>query len=307
MGEIRSALRGLTDGNSGQGGGFIGGSNSREINARYDKLAKQLSGMYSAKGQGNLARRLLELEQLRSNALEGDARNMSTLRGQDATARAEAHRTSQLSKGQALDALTSMYGTQQNNAANRYNALVRASQKASGDSDKESAPGKSFDQLMKSLETLVPDAERRRAYASRIMAGGQEQLGDLNSLDPQTAAAAGHDAAVNARIAELADQQTGVFGTRDSGLPRISGVRKGTSLSDIWDDWFVRGGSLSEAGNRFSSSVLPFGADGSVYFMDDGRPVTAAPIDADPAFKRVADAAIEDAPNRRKKKKDEDK
>ena len=52
--------------------------NSAAINARYDKLAKELSGMYGPKGQGNLARRMLELEQSRSGALDADARNITS-------------------------------------------------------------------------------------------------------------------------------------------------------------------------------------------------------------------------------------
>lgn len=85
MDELRSALRGM--GNSSGGMGSGGRSNAEEINKRYDSLADDMRGMYSRKGQGNLARRLLELETARSNALEGDGRNLSTLRGQDGAAR----------------------------------------------------------------------------------------------------------------------------------------------------------------------------------------------------------------------------
>ena len=83
-GGITSALRGLGKGPSSPGGsGSSGGNsapadNSAAINARYDKLAKDLKGMYGPKGQGNLARRLLELEQSRSGALDADARNITS-------------------------------------------------------------------------------------------------------------------------------------------------------------------------------------------------------------------------------------
>lgn len=60
--------------------------NAIEINARYDKLAKDLAGMYGPKGKGNLARQLAALEVNRSAALDADARNMSALRGQDIVA-----------------------------------------------------------------------------------------------------------------------------------------------------------------------------------------------------------------------------
>lgn len=78
---ITSALRGLGNGPSspgGSGGNSGPADNSAAINARYDKLAKELSGMYGPKGQGNLARRMLELEQSRSGALDADARNITS-------------------------------------------------------------------------------------------------------------------------------------------------------------------------------------------------------------------------------------
>lgn len=130
MGEIRSALRGLTDGNSGQGGGFIGGSNSREINERYDKLAKQLSGMYSAKGQGNLARRLLELEQSRSNALDADTRNQSALRGQDMSASTAANSAANQARMQALQTFGAMANQRSMQSAQAQAAEFRALQDA---------------------------------------------------------------------------------------------------------------------------------------------------------------------------------
>lgn len=130
MGEIRSALRGLTDGagNRGGGGAWVGGGNSRDINERYDKLAKQLSGMYSRKGQGNLARRLLELEQSRSNALDADARNQSALRGQDMQASTAANNASMQARMQALQTLGTM--------ASQRNSATAAAAKAADDDRK---------------------------------------------------------------------------------------------------------------------------------------------------------------------------
>ena len=78
---ITSALRGMGSPGAAaerapQGGGrvsVIGGED------RYDKLAKELRGMYSAKGQGNLAKKLVELEQLRANE-QGNIRSNETSR-----------------------------------------------------------------------------------------------------------------------------------------------------------------------------------------------------------------------------------
>lgn len=99
---ITSALRGLGSGPSAPGGSNSGGDDSgREINDRYDKLAKELRGMYSAEGQGNLARRLIDLEQLRAS-------EQGNIRTNDAS-RANAQLTADTSRGNAeLSARTNM-------------------------------------------------------------------------------------------------------------------------------------------------------------------------------------------------------
>lgn len=130
MGEIRSALRGLTDGAGNRGGGgggaSIGRGNASDINARYDRLAKQLSGMYSPKGQGNLARRLLELEQSRWGALDADARNQSALRGQDMQAATSAANAN----ASMLQTLGTMANQRSQQDAQAQAALLRALQDA---------------------------------------------------------------------------------------------------------------------------------------------------------------------------------
>lgn len=129
MGEIRSALRGLTDGAGNRGGGggaSIGSGNASEINARYDKLASQLSGMYGPKGQGNLARRLLELEQSRSGALDADARNQSALRGQDMSASTAANSANMQARMQALQTLGTMANQRSAQSAQDQAAAAKA-------------------------------------------------------------------------------------------------------------------------------------------------------------------------------------
>ena len=82
-GAIQSALRGLGGGSMAPGGPASNGGNNVTVigdsEGRYDKLAKDLRGMYSAKGQGNLAKKLVELEQLRSNE-QGNIRSNETSR-----------------------------------------------------------------------------------------------------------------------------------------------------------------------------------------------------------------------------------
>lgn len=111
MDELRSALRGL-----GSGGGAQvprgAGDNAESINKRFDDLSRQLSGMYGRKGQGNLARRLLELEQARSGALDADARNQTSSRGQDINAASAAAATDQQARAQALQTIAGLAGQQ---------------------------------------------------------------------------------------------------------------------------------------------------------------------------------------------------
>ena len=81
-GGASGALRGLGSGPSAQGGSNSGGGGRVSViggEDRYDKLAKELRGMYSAKGQGNLAKKLVELEQLRANE-QGNIRSNETSR-----------------------------------------------------------------------------------------------------------------------------------------------------------------------------------------------------------------------------------
>lgn len=82
-GALQSALRGLGNGSSTPGGPASNGGGGVSVigggEDRYDKLAKELRGMYSAKGQGNLAKKLVELEQLRANE-QGNIRSNDTSR-----------------------------------------------------------------------------------------------------------------------------------------------------------------------------------------------------------------------------------
>jgi hypothetical protein len=114
MAAITSALRGSGNGQStpsassgGSNGNNNGGLYVLGGEDRYDKLAKELRGMYSAKGQGNLARRLLDLEQMRLND-QNNIRSNDTLRT-----------NAQLSSN------TSMRNTDVNAHTNMVDALAR--------------------------------------------------------------------------------------------------------------------------------------------------------------------------------------
>lgn len=179
MGEIRSALRGLTDGAGNRGGG---GGNASDINARYDKLASQLRGMYGPKGQGNLARRLLELEQSRSGALDADARNQSALRGQDMSA-------SMAANSARMQALGTMA-----NQRSMQSAQVQAAQlKALQDAQKMGMEReeKGFERYNSAIRSMFvgpdgkPDAAEQERFTSFLQASDPQASEKFAAMSPQ--------------------------------------------------------------------------------------------------------------------------
>lgn len=191
MGEIRSALRGLTGGAGGGGGGGAssGGGNASDINARYDNLASQLRGMYGPKGQGNLARRLLELEQSRSGALDADARNQSTLRGQDMHASTAANSANMHARMQALQTLGTMA-----NQRNTLSAKAQAAQlKALQDAQKMGfeREEKGFERYTKAIGSMFigpdgkPDAAEQERFTSFLQASDPQAREKFAAMSPQ--------------------------------------------------------------------------------------------------------------------------
>ena len=64
-------------------------------------MASKVQGSYSAKGKGNESKRLLEIEAQRNNALEADARNTTSIRGQ--TLQAQNNSAENVLKGKQID------------------------------------------------------------------------------------------------------------------------------------------------------------------------------------------------------------
>lgn len=192
MGEIRSALRGLTDGAGNRGGGggaSIGSGNASEINARYDKLASQLSGMYGPKGQGNLARRLLELEQSRSGALDADARNQSALRGQDMSASTAANSANMQARMQALQTLGTMANQRSTQSAQAQAAQLKALQDAQ--TAARQGEEKGFERYTSAIGSMFvgpdgkPDAAEQERFTS-FLQGSDPKVAGLGSWDQFT-------------------------------------------------------------------------------------------------------------------------
>ena len=182
MSEIRSALRGLTDGAGNRGGGS---GNAREINERYDKLASQLSSMYGPKGQGNLARRLLELEQSRSGALDADARNQSALRGQDMQASTAANSASM----QALQTLGTMANQRSTQSAQAQAAQLKALQDAQ--TAARQGEEKGFERYTSAIGSMFvgpdgkPDAAEQERFTSFLQASDPQAQQKFAAMSPQ--------------------------------------------------------------------------------------------------------------------------
>ena len=278
-GGITSALRGLGKGPSSPGGsGSSGGNsapadNSAAINARYDKLAKQLSGMYGPKGQGNLARRLLELEQSRSGALDADARNVtsrsnavlqnSTLRDNaqlEALGRMEQSRATALSQAQAAQAA-------------QIKALQDARKYADDRQDKGEAA--TNDWIKRRFTSLGPDDKQVFASGAaakftdflgsgKAMVGPPENRRPLMSLPPQERLAVLPDVYQDWSVNEAIDSGGGLIGgdrttNSPSGLvvrpPNLADLANGLPVSEYLGAKFVPG---------YESNVVERSADRKV-------------------------------------------
>lgn len=105
--QLQTALRDLSNPVSSQSAPQVQ-SGAKDINARFDKLASDMAGRYGPEGQGNLSKRMMELESMRAAALEADASNGAAMRGQDMNASANNDTLRQQARGQQLDALTTL-------------------------------------------------------------------------------------------------------------------------------------------------------------------------------------------------------
>lgn len=99
--------------------------NDREINKRYDKLGRELRGMYSSKGQGNLARKLLELEEARGRELGFDQRSAVDVAGMNTQSASALRSQENQARIQAAGDLSSLGNTQAMNASNALLAQSR--------------------------------------------------------------------------------------------------------------------------------------------------------------------------------------
>lgn len=264
MGEIRSALRGLTDGAGNRGGASIGSGNAREINERYDKLASQLSSMYGPKGQGNLARRLLELEQSRSGALDADARNQSALRGQDVQASTAANTANMQARMQALQTLGTMADQRSQAQAAQLKALQEAQK--SGMEREE----KGFERYTSAIGSMFvgpdgkPDAAEQERFTSFLQASDPQAQQKFAAMPPQD------QMVLLQNFKTLYDTQKARNATAESGGGAITNradmpvdVREAT-----WNDYWNNNLPLGD----YVWSNLPF-TNPNVAVTESGQPV----------------------------------
>ena len=268
MGEIRSALRGLTDGAGNRGGASIGSGNAREINERYDKLANQLSSMYGPKGQGNLARRLLELEQSRSGALDADARNQSALRGQDVQASTVANTTNMQARMQALQTLGTMANQRSTQSAQAQAAQLKALQDAQ--TAARQGEEKGFERYTSAIGSMFvgpdgkPDAAEQERFTSFLQASDPQAQQKFAAMSPQD------QMVLLQNFKTLYDMQKARNATAESGGGAITnradmpvGVREAT-----WNDHVNNNLPLGD----YVWSNLPF-TNPNVVVTESGQPV----------------------------------
>lgn len=137
MGEIRSALRGLTDGAGNRGGG--GGSTAftrevvADINKRYDDMLRKGAGRNRVRGLDWSQRHGLDVERARASELGEFARNQSVLRGQDMQASTAANSASM----QALQTLGTMANQRSTQIAQAQTVAAKAA-----DDDRKAREGR---------------------------------------------------------------------------------------------------------------------------------------------------------------------
>lgn len=285
MGELRSALRGMTQntGNSGGGGGgSYSSSGERDINARYDKLASQLSGMYGPKGQGNLARRMLELEQSRSGALDASARNQSALRGQDMQAGTAANNASMQARMQALQTLGTLAGQRTSQNAASQAAQLKALQDAQkmGQQTEETGFTRytgAIGNMFVDPATGKPDAAEQEKFTSFLQASDPRAREKFAAMAPQD------QMSLLQNFKTLYDMNKARNETATGGLMNSGAV---TNRADMPAD--VREATWNDVWNNhlpvtdYVQSNLPF-TNPNVVVGESGQPVplSRAAVDAD--------------------------
>lgn len=289
----QSMLRQLTSamGNSGNGGAAPAPrSNAYAINKRFDQLAERFGNMYGSRGQGNLARRLSELESQRASALANDAQIQSGLRGQDINAASNAANT-------RADMLRTAVGMMNNDAQIRASALASQPKPvtpAEAEKARRAAAETGMDNLREMAKSRFPDDPAKAEAAIAYMQSAPTELfGDLWSEDATARAASFEDMLKRFELSGYLNAgQNRVLGN-ESGVYDGLAEERDVKIEDLWNggmhpiDW--------------AQAMSPIGLSGHsrVLRTDAGRVVQKSEMPDDLAYQKVISDELRAAPARR--------
>lgn len=263
--EQAEALASATQGNAGS------------INARFDEMARGVKGSYSAKGKGNESKRLLDIETQRANALEADARNMTTLRGHMLQAQSQAahdatqNRQIEAQERTRKDALRAQLAGKPLEIAklNADQEKLRRDQEEKGDASVNEAIKSSIARRFPDAKDPVQAAGAER-FAAFMREAPPEVIARIRSQNP-TEREAGLQLAMN-----LFDQNERVSNYQADTFRGISTSRptlpKGDARRVELGDYAGPGSLPLAAAPRYVAGI--FGADaGKVQEMESGAKV----------------------------------
>lgn len=263
--EQAEALASATQGNAGS------------INARFDEMARGVKGSYSAKGKGNESKRLLDIETQRANALEADARNMTTLRGHMLQAQSQAahdatqNRQIEAQERTRKDALRAQLAGKPLEIAklNADQEKLRRDQEEKGDASVNEAIKSSIARRFPDAKDPVQAAGAER-FAAFMREAPPEVIARIRSQNP-TEREAGLQLAMNLfdQNERVSNYQADTFRGISTSRPTLpKGDARRVELGD-----YVGPGSLPlAAAPRYVAGI--FGADaGKVQEMESGAKV----------------------------------
>mgnify|MGYP001180474817 CR=1 FL=1 len=270
MGELRSALRGLSTQQS-SGGGFMPASRAREINKRYDDMLRDGSGRNRVRGLDWSQRHGLDVERARASELGADQRNRSALRGQDMSASTAANNANMQSRMQALQTLGTMA-----NQRSMQSAQAQAAQlKALADAQKMGMEReeKGFERYTSAIGRMFvgpddkPDAAEQERFTSFLQASDPQAQQKFAAMPPQD------QTVLLQNFKTLYDMQKARNATATSGLLNSGAT---TNRADMPAD--VRESTWNDVWNNhlpvsdYVYSNLPF-TNPNVVVGESGQPV----------------------------------
>lgn len=208
------------------------------INRRFDELAKSLESKYSSpQAQGNLARRLMELEGMRQNALSGNEQNMTARRGQNTNANIEGTRNATTLRGQNLNTLATMAGQRADMTSASLRAVTDAQRLAA---DQESAVREIEDKGAGAIgdlaQTLFPENKERAAEFQRFVLTSNPEVAKLPAAERDATVAAMFDSFANGSEGAVRDRaaRLGAPISQGANIPDAEPVP--VTLSDAWNN-----------------------------------------------------------------------